>query len=35
MEKIIGNQDWTKVIIKAFANDDIYLKLMEMGCVIR
>jgi ferrous iron transport protein A len=22
-----------KVIIKAFANDDIYLKLMEMGCV--
>lgn len=22
-----------RVIIKAFANDDIYLKLMEMGCV--
>lgn len=22
-----------KVIIKSFANDDIYLKLMEMGCV--
>ena len=22
-----------KVVIKAFANDDIYLKLMEMGCV--
>lgn len=22
-----------KVIIRSFANDDIYLKLMEMGCV--